>query len=367
MNWEQVRSEFPALSKYTYLNTATFGQVPERSRAVLDAHFAHRNELACTDFLGWFDDMDEVRGSIAQLINCSAGDIGFLPNACSALALFLAGIEWQPDDRIVTLANEFPNQFYHAGFLGSRGVELVEAEPERFYDAITPRTRAVLVSNVNYINGYVAPVAEMSRFLRARGIRFYVDGTQSVGSLCFDTAAVQPDMLAVDAYKWMLSPNGAGFIYVRPDLRPHLTPNVIGWRSDRNWRSVDSLNCGAPEFSEFAEKYEGGMINFAAIYAMGDAVKLMLELGPNNIEARVLSLTDRVRAIVRTQGATVRYEGAPIVAAEFPRADAGAIAKALSTRHIITAARHGKLRVSPHFYNNDADLDAFERALKDAL
>ena len=83
------------------------------------------------------------------------------------------------------------------------------------------------------------------------GILFYVDGTQSVGALRMDVSAFEPSMMAVDAYKWMLTPNGAGFAYVHPRVCQWLPPSVIGWRSHHEWRSVDSLHTGAPEFSIF--------------------------------------------------------------------------------------------------------------------
>ena len=77
-------------------------------------------------------------------------------------------------------------------------------------------------------------------------------------------------MLAVDGYKWLLCPNGATFFYVSPELRRTLRPSVIGWRSDKGWRSVDELHHGAPQMPEAAEKYEGGMLNFPSIYGAGN-------------------------------------------------------------------------------------------------
>src|SRR5579863_10610920 len=112
MDWEAVRAQFPALAHWTFLNTATYGQLPARTRAAVDRHFARREETACTDFLRWFDDVDEVRGLIAQLIHCRAEDVAFTVNAATALSLLLLSMEWHEGDRIVTLRDEFPNQYY---------------------------------------------------------------------------------------------------------------------------------------------------------------------------------------------------------------------------------------------------------------
>ncbi len=92
----------------------------------------------------------------------------------------------------------------------------------RFYESVTPRTRLVILSSVNYNTGFAPPLAELAEFLHARGVLLFVDGTQSVGALRFDIAHIQPDMLAVHGYKWLLSPNGAGFFYIAPHLRQRL-------------------------------------------------------------------------------------------------------------------------------------------------
>src|SRR5580698_11405483 len=160
MNWESIREQFPALENWTWLNTATYGQLPLRTRAAVDRHFARRDETACSDFLTWFDDVDGIRALIGQLINCRAEDIAFAMNAASALSLFLGGMDWHAGDRIVTLRDEFPNQYYFVASLAERGVELVEADR---IESLPERTRAVLLSTVNYSNGYRPDVARISQ------------------------------------------------------------------------------------------------------------------------------------------------------------------------------------------------------------
>ncbi len=121
VDWAAVRIEFPALADWTYLNTATFGQLPRRATEAVAAHFAHRDELACQDFLSWFDDAWRLREKIGRLIHCTADDIAFVPNASTALGLLLSGIDWRPGDRVVTLAHEFPNNLYAPGVLRALG------------------------------------------------------------------------------------------------------------------------------------------------------------------------------------------------------------------------------------------------------
>jgi selenocysteine lyase/cysteine desulfurase len=366
-NWYAVRSEFPALAHWTFLNTATFGQLPRRATGAVARHFAHRDELACGDFLAWYDDMDRIRAKIGRLISCSPDDIAFVPNASTALGLLLAGMDWRPGDRVLTLEHEFPNNLYAPGLLERFGVETTACPWDRFYESVTPGTRLAILSSVNYNTGFAPPLSEIAEFLRARGILLYIDGTQSVGALRFDTAAIQPDMLAVHGYKWLLSPNGAGFFYIAPHLRQRLQPNVVGWRSHRDWRNVDNLHHGVPELLSSAEKYEGGSVSFALLYAMEASLDLILEIGPDVIERRVLDLAAKARARLCELGAAVAECASPIVAARFQHHDVSALARALKEQRVMIAARRGHLRVSPHLYNNEQDLEIFDRSMRACL
>ncbi len=372
VDWSAVRAEFPALARWTYLNTATFGQLPRRATEAVARHFAGRDETACGDFLSWFDDVDQLRARLASLIHAEPGDIAFVPNAATALGLLMNGIDWHPGDRMVALENEFPNNLYYPALRRERGVEFVETDWAGFCDAIDARTRLVLLSEVNYTNGFRPPAAEIARRVHDRGGLLYLDGTQSLGALQFDVRAVQPDRYAVHGYKWLLSPNGAAFMYVAPSLRGRLEPNVVGWRSDRDWRNVDHLRHGAPAFKTEAEKYEGGMLTFAALYAMHASVGLILELGPDAIERRVMELAQDLRTTLRGLGARLLsdeapYFDSPIVAACFPSRSASELARQLKTRRVLVSARHDNLRVSTHFYNNQDDLDRLGEELKRLL
>ncbi len=368
-DWQAVRAEFPALAEWTFLNTATFGQLPRRAVEASKQHFEQRDRLACSDFMDWFEDCDRIRELCARLVHCQASDIAFIPNASTALSLLLGGIDWKPGDRFVTLHDEFPNHYYHPLFLGGRGVEFVETAWEGCYDAITPSTRLVAISMVNYSTGFRAPLEEMARFLHERGVLLYVDGTQGVGALEFDVARLDPDVLAVHGYKWLLSPNGAGFMYVSPRVREWLQPATIGWRSHSGWRNHDNLHHGTPEFKSDAEKYEGGMLTFAVLYPMAASIGMFLEIGPAEVERRVMELVEKTRCALRERGATLisdqcPHYDSPIIAARFAGHDASELAKELHADRVLVAARHGNLRVSPHLYNDESDIERFRNSLK---
>lgn len=371
-DWKKIRVDFPALENWTFLNTATFGQIPRRAVEAAASHFARRDRFACADFMEWFDDADTIRASLARLIHATPEDVAFIPNACTGLSLLMGGIDWKPGDRVVTLEDEFPNHYYYANFLSARGVQFVETTFERLRESITSQTRLVALSMLNYSTGFRPPLCEIARFLRDRDALLYVDGTQGLGGLEFDVTSVQPAMLSVDGYKWLLSPTGAGFVYIDPAVRAWLRPNVIGWRSHRGWRHYENLHHGAPEFAAKAEKYEGGMLAFDPIYAMGASVDMMLETGPPAIEERVMGLAALTRDVLRRAGANLpadrdaHYES-PIVTARFEGKDARQLVRDLHERKVLVAARHGNLRVSAHFYNDESDLDRFEQELRQVL
>jgi selenocysteine lyase/cysteine desulfurase len=363
-DWSAIRSEFPALAKWTYLNTAAFGQVPRRATRAMAAHMERRDQTACADFLHWYDDADRIRAQCAQLIHAEPDDITFVPNASAGLALLIQGLSWAAGDEVLTIEDEFPNQLYVSAALDRFGAVHRVVPWKDFYSSVSGRTRLVVLSAVNYATGFRLPLDEISRFLAERGVLFYLDGTQSVGALEFDVRRVLPSVLCVDAYKWMLSPNGAGFAYVAPELRERLAVTVVGWRTDRDWREVGHLNHGAPLLGDAAEKYEGGALVFPSLYAMNASLDMMLEIGASVIEARVLHLAGQVRAMLRGLGASVNDDASQIVTACMPGLEPGELVPRLREEHILVSARHGRLRVSPHFYNDEGDVEKLRLALK---
>jgi cysteine desulfurase/selenocysteine lyase len=354
-DWQKIRSEFPALQNRAYLNTATFGQLPKRATDAVAKHWQHRDELACTDFLSWYDDADRLRASIAKLIGAVPDDIAFVSNAAAALGMVIVALDLQSDENIVTLQDEFPNYLYMP--------QMREVAWEQFYDSIDDNTRMVAISEVNYATGFRPPLDEISKFTHERNIVLFVDGTQSLGALTVDVREPAIDIYAVHGYKWLISPPGASFMSVSAPLRRTLRPITVGWRSHKTWRDVDNLHHGTPEFVDTAEKYEGGGLPFGLLYALEESIGLMHEIGPSVIEERVMQLADSTRDRLREFGASVNA-GSQIVAAQFPNVDPSHLARELKKKNVNVAARHGFLRVSPHFYNNLDDLDQLCEAIK---
>lgn len=378
VDWAAARRQFPALENWIYLNAATFGPVPRCAVEAVARHFADRDRTASLDFLDWYVRADGVRAAAARWIGAADDDIAFLPSAGVGLSWILEGLEWRPGDRLLTLEHEFPNNLYAGQMLDFRGVEAVEApgdesfDPDELIGCIDERTRVVILSAVNYSSGLRPPLERIGRAARDAGALFVVDGTQGVGAIPFDVASTYADIVLVHGYKWMLSPTGSGFLYLRPETRERIRPIVVSWRSHHAWREVDSLHHGRPEPSPEAAAYEGGIQNFSGIFALGATLELFESLGREAIWDRVAANAEAVRRVLRKHGGEVvadRTPGfdSPIVTAAFPGADVSELAVRLRSKRVALAARKGRLRVSPHFYNNSDDFDALDEAFAETL
>ncbi|MCB1021601.1 MAG: aminotransferase class V-fold PLP-dependent enzyme [Bryobacterales bacterium] len=374
-DWAAVREQFPVLGQWRYLNSATFGPMPRCATEAIRQHFEDRDRTGSLDFLSWFDRLDEVRASAGALIGAQADDIAFLPNAGVGLSWILQGIDWRPGDRILGLADEFPNNLYAPGALDVRGVAFDAApageafDTEDFLSRIGERTRLVMISALNYASGFRPPLARIGEACRRVGALFLVDGTQGVGAIPFDVDEAGADVVLVHGYKWLCSPTGAGFFYVRPEARRAIEPSVYSWRSHRDWRNVDSLHHGAPQLPEEAARYEGGVQNFSGLFGMGATLKLMLEVGIERLTARVSELSALARRALAEAGAEVPGEtnalfDSPIVTARFPGLDPSLLSAKLREGGVAVAARKGYLRVSPHFFNDERDIAALAEIVR---
>ncbi len=362
-----VREQFPVLANWRYLNTATFGPVPACAAEASAGYLADRDRTASLDFLTWFDRLDHIRELCAKLIGAARDDIAFIPNAGVGLSWILHGIDWRRGDRILGLQDEFPNNLYAPGALAREGVELDAAPSGEDFDAdafigrIGPRTRLVMLSALNYASGFRPPLERIGEACRRNGTFFLVDATQGAGAIPLDVDAIGADLVLVHAYKWLCSPPGAGFLYVREAAREAIRPIVYSWRSHAGWREVDSLHHGTPELPAEAARFEGGIQNFSGLFAMGAVLELIHGLGLADVLERVSALAAQTREALAAAGAQVPGASnpsfdSPIVTARFADLDPSALAVDLREEGIAVAARKGYLRVSPHFFNSEDDI-----------
>ena len=374
MNWARTRSFFPVTSDLVYLNHAGVAPVSTRVEEAVRRYLAEATRRGAFDYARIYDaEVERVRGRAALLVGASPDEIAFVKNTTEGLGLVAAGLDWQPGDQVVTCDLEYPSNVYPWWSLAGRGVEtvLLPSESgrlpiERIEDALkTARVRVLALSSVEFGSGQRHDLEAIGRLCQERGVLFCVDAIQSLGCLPLDVARHRIDFLAADGHKWLLSVEGCGIFFCARRALELVKPRVVGWRSVVDNTDFDTYR---RELQPRAGRFEEGTPNTAGIFALGAAIDLLLELGIDAIAARVLALTDRLAAGLRERGAVClspreRGEASGIVSFQLPDEPIARTVTRLRARRIFVVARRGGVRASPHFYNDEAEIDRLLAAL----
>jgi cysteine desulfurase/selenocysteine lyase len=366
--------EFPVTRECVYLNHAGVGPLSRRAaeRMAMLAETVSRSG----DRL-WLDRMEEVervRGLAARMLGArEAREVAFVENTSTALSLVAEGLDWKPGDNVVGAALEFPSNVYPWMSLAARGVEYRRAEerdgridPGELFALIDSRTRMVALSWVQYASGFRSDLERIGRACRELGILFVVDVIQGLGALGLDVEADFIDVAAASAHKWLLGPEGIALLYVSDRVVERLRPLRTGWRSVRDpfqWTDFDLT------WGEGAKRFESGTLNVYGILALGGSLEVLLEIGAGEIEPRVLALANlAARGLANLDFKVVssrhRQETSGIVTAVPSGRTADELVKRLNERGVVVAARAGRLRIAPHFYNT---ADEIERCLEELV
>ncbi|MCW2573719.1 MAG: csd, partial [Frankiales bacterium] len=267
---------------------------------------------------------------------------------------------------------EYPSNLYPWMNLASRGVS-VRAVPSRegrvwvedLAAAIDDRTRVLTISHVEFASGFRNDLDSLGELCRSRGVAFFVDAIQGLGPLTVDVGRTPIDFLCADGHKWLLGPEGAGFLYVRREWIERLRPLGVGWHS-----VTSSYNAPRPEFTlkPNAQRWEGGSYIMPGLQALAASVRLFHEIGPRIVSDRILDRAEAVREIARSTGWTIFGSDRPedlsgIVPMTKAGVDPDAFARSQRGRGIALACRRGRVRVSAHMYNNSDDLDRLRESL----
>lgn len=372
-------AEFPILGELAFFNHAGVAPISARAAAALRAFADQASQRAYCGH-GWYRRVDAVKAAAARLINAAGQhEIAFIPNTSTGLAAIAKGIDWRPGDNVVITNVEYPANRYPWEDLRRFGVDIIEVrqqpggviDAEDVANAVTDNTRIVSISHVQYASGCRIDLKPISDMVHRVGGRLCVDAIQSVGAMPVDVNAMGIDFLAADGHKWMLGPEGCGFLYVREDLAELLHPNVVGWMN-----MVDASNYGDYrfEFQPDARRFEPGSYNLPGIFALGASIELLLEYGLDNAWSRIEMLTGRLCDGLGDKGYRVFSPRRPgqrsgIVIFEPPPPESRLtppltqIVAELENDGIVIVIREGKLRASPHFYNQVGQIDRLVAAL----
>jgi selenocysteine lyase/cysteine desulfurase len=374
MDWGAVRRrEFPVAERWAYFDHAAVAPLPRRSGEALREWVEDQECNGIIHWPTWGRKVEQARLACARLINAEADEIAFINNTTQGIGLIAEGFPWKAGDSVVTAAEEYPSNLFPWMNLASRGVTLrtVPTRPDGriWVDdlalAIDSTTKVLTISHVEFASGFRNDLDALSELCRGRGIAFFVDAIQGLGPLTIDVRQTPIDFLAADGHKWLLGPEGAGLLYIRRDWIDRLRPIGVGWKS-----VTTSYNAPEIDFTlkPDASRWEGGTFGMAPLQAFARSLELFLEIGPDVVSRRILDRAEAVREIARKSGWTVYGSARPedvagIVALEKPGIDPNEFAFALRERGIVLACRRGRVRVSPHIYNDEEDLGRLAEAL----
>jgi selenocysteine lyase/cysteine desulfurase len=323
--------------------------------------------------------VEATRATAARLLGAHTDEIALVPNTTVGLNFIAEGLDWRDGDNIVTLIDEFPANVYPWLNLADRGVETRRVptdvsgrlDLDRLAEACDARTRVVTVSWVGYATGYRHDLAQVGAIARGHDALFVVDAIQGLGAFPLDVSRVPLDALAAGGQKWQLGPEGAGVAYVRREVLSRLRPIGVGSHSVVHERDYARIELA---LKPSAARYEGGAQNMAGMLALGASLNLLLELGINTVAAAILDITDRACHRLAECGAKIVSDRRPehrggeqrsgIVAFELLGRDSLAVKKHCLSRGVVLSSRSGRLRISPHAYNNEEDVDKLIQALK---
>ncbi|MDA0335565.1 MAG: aminotransferase class V-fold PLP-dependent enzyme [bacterium] len=369
---ELRRSQFPITERYIYLNHASVAPVSVAVCQAMGDIVQDVAEHGMAHIAQWQDLCTAARCSAACLIGAHESQIAFLKNTTDGLIAVALGVDWRPGDNVVIARGEFPANVYPWLNLRDRGVSIrwvAEVDGclrvEDFDSAIDARTRVLSVSSVEFFSGFRNDLTALGTLCRERDILFVVDGIQSVGALQIDVGALGIDCLAADGHKWLMGPEGCALFYTSPRALARLRVAGLGWASVLT--AHDFLNYDT-ELHADARRFETGSQNTAGIAGLKAAIDLLLDIGMVTVEARVLHLARLLAdgvAAKRYQllGSRRPDEVSGIITFQAEDISSQEIARSLTAASVQFTDRAGTIRLSPHVYNTEAEIDLVLRAL----
>lgn len=365
--------EFPwaARGERIYLDHAAIGPHPASTRRALESYAPRRAEpwrLSGDDFAPV---LAAARTDAERLIGAPPGSVALATNTSQGLNLAAFGLGLTTGDVILTTEGEFPANLFPWQAVAARTGAVVRRVPtvDRFPDEPAlaaalddPRVRVLALSWVSYVTGHRFTLGDWGRRCRERGIVFVVDGIQGAGTAPVDVVADQVDVFACGAQKWLLSPWGTGFTYVRPALMERLQPVTAGWLAAKGTDDFAHLLSVDLSWHDDARRYELFTLPMHDLVGMSASFRMLLGLGLDAIEAHLHALGDHAVAFaqatpgIRLVTPAQRAHRAGLLA--FEVADPTAASHRLREGGVDHTVREGLVRLSPHCYNTADELDA---------
>jgi selenocysteine lyase/cysteine desulfurase len=360
----RIREQFPVTRNKVFLNHAAHSPLPKPVADTINRHVYESSNFWETSS-NWNDGGKPL---FAKLIGAKKEEIALIENTSMGLNIAANVLTYPHDSKVVTTDLEYPSVVYpwlrkglgvKVHYVKNVDGKILLEDVER---AVDDKTVAVAVSHVEYVNGFRHDLKALSQIAHEHGAYLIVDAIQSAGAIPIDVKRCDVDFLATACYKWLLSPPGAGYLYVKEELIEKFEPPFVGWASVKQeiFDTIDFWNIWSLKLSETASRFEIGSPSFISFIGANEALKMLLNHGVENVERRIIELTDHLIKAVKDlelelQTPEERQYRSGIVNFKIDKPQE--ITRRLAEKGIIVSARAHGIRVSPHFYNTKEEID----------
>ncbi len=372
-DWDYFRSQMPVARDWAYLDHAAVAPLSGPAQMALANWASDASQNGSAHYPDWSRRVEHLRTLAAELLGAIPEEIAFVGNTTAGINLVAEGFPWQKGDNVVIRADEYPTNQYPWLHLADHGVETrrISAEKgvldiDQLLAACDCRTRIVSVSWVAFASGWRHDLDQLADQVHKRGAKLFLDAIQGLGVFPLDVRRTPVDFLAADGHKWLLGPEGAGIFFARREHLDLLRPVGVGWNSVRNEMDFSHIEL---VFKDTAARYEGGSQNVAGLLALEASLELLRRFGQDAISRRVWEITDLACQRLAELGAILLSDRSPahrsgIVSFEIPGRDPHELRQRCFERKVLLSCRAGRLRISPHAYNNAEDIERLIEALK---
>lgn len=365
---ENTRNLFPVTKKYTYLNSAAVAPLPKISVEAVNDQLRDVSENGTVNFGEWIRTKQRCREMVAEMLKVRPEQVAFMRNTSDGFSCVANGLDWAEGDNIVSFEREFPANFYAWRRIRDLfGVEL-RLCPERngkidldeFIGLIDSNTKLVSISAVQFASGFKADLERIGRAAREADALFAVDIIQAFGVSPFDLEAQFIDIACGASHKWLFSPEGCGIFYLSDRACERVEPTLVGWISvEEPWDFEDTAQKWKPN----ALAWESGTGGISLFYGLEQSLKILRETGAENSQKYLLELTDYLCDLLKTKDYEIissreANEKSQIVCIK-PKGNqtSNELAAMLEKEKIIVSPRGERIRIAPHIFNNQADIE----------
>lgn len=370
-DWAALRSRFPLLERQCFINSCSYGLLSDTVEAAYLEYLSDRHTHG-SHWDAWVGRYEALRADFARLLGAEASEIAVTGSASAGINAVATAMRFdQGRDKVVISDLEFPTnaQIWYAQEARGATVERVVADGnasilERFEDAIDERTAIVAVTHVCYRNGEKLDVGAIAKMAKAKGAYMLIDGFQAVGTTPIDVKALDCDFYVGGTLKYLLGSAGVAYLFARAATTAALQPTSTGWFAQDD---IGAMDHRAHHPAASARRFEGGTPPVPNLYAARAGLGVIEQVGLAAIGERIAGLTARIADHARTLSIPMATPDDPArrgAMVALRAHDAPAMVEALHQAGIISSSRDGNVRLSPHFYNNDDDIDIVFRAIE---